>query len=278
MGAAGAVSAEGISINATTMGAVLGGEATDADPIAPSPATPIVGGTAQASAAVSAPWVWCLIFGLAFCTRASLVQLLPLYSKLARFSFSPTQLGVLTSLSYGTKWTALIVLVPALVHWARDPQVGTLRAVRLGVTIGAAAVASVGLCRNTPELFVAVSAEGFSQLMTPATRALVVSSAPLSQSGRVLGYVANVEMLCSIVTPLLAGSVYTATVSSDPALGFFIISGTVGLGAITVSMFAAVAPPAPRGDADGKARALLSDHDASTDRLHGLEEPPRTLQ
>ena len=103
-----------------------------------------------------------------------------------------------------------------------------------------------------------------------------MSSSPLSHSGRVLGYVANVEMLCSIVTPLLAGSVYTATVSNDPALGFFIIAGTVGLGAVTMSMFAAVAPAAPRGDADdSKARALLSDDDAATDQRHhghGMEE------
>jgi MFS family permease len=259
-------------------------------------------GTAGIAGGVSAPWVWCLIFGFSFCARTSLVQLLPLYTKLSRFSLTPAQLGALASLSYGCKWLALVVVVPVLVRCAADPQVGTLRAVRIGVTVGTAAVAAVGLCRDTPQLVVAVAVEGFSQLMTPATRALVVSSAPPSRSGRVLGYLANVEMLCSIASPLLAGTVYAATVRTDPTLAFLTISGTVGLASVALSLYATAASPgggggasapgfvpsltgfprfsssagssmsrAPRrrvrgvdggGDDGGKARALLSDDGA----------------
>jgi MFS family permease len=206
-------------------------------------------GTAGIAGGVSAPWVWCLIFGFSFCARTSLVQLLPLYTKLSRFSLTPAQLGGLASLSYGCKWLALVVVVPVLVRCAADPQVGTLRAVRIGVTVGTAAVAAVGLCRDTPQLVVAVAVEGFSQLMTPATRALVVSSAPPSRSGRVLGYLANVEMLCSIASPLLAGTVYAATVRTDPTLAFLTISGTVGLASVALSLYATAASPGGGGGA-----------------------------
>ncbi|KAG2106743.1 MFS general substrate transporter [Suillus discolor] len=74
---------------------------------------------------------------------------------------------------------------------------------------------------------IAVTAIGFSAAHTPITRSLAVSSVDPLKQGEVLAAIEMMSSIGAFLSPVVMGSIFTATISSQPMLVFYIHAAIV---------------------------------------------------
>ena len=124
---------------------------------------------------------------------------------------------------------ALALLLPlALRRAKRRPLHALVRTVRCGLLV-ATTGAALGLATDRVALHVVYACLGLGYVFFPASRGLASALVGADDQGKALGLIANVESLGAIVSPVVWGYVYRATVGWSAGLAFFAMGGTAAV-------------------------------------------------
>ncbi|KAG2154079.1 MFS general substrate transporter [Suillus clintonianus] len=163
-----------------------------------------------------------------------------------KYGYNPAQTGtVLTTLSFSAAFT-LTYMVPSLIRILRpiyarkvvlledqqgpgDDTVVAMPTDRLDIHIAfvswviCAVAYSMAAATSTRTLhLIAVTVAGFSAGHTPIIRSLVASSVDPLKQGEVLAAIEMISSIGAFLSPLVMGSIFTATISTQPMLVFHI--------------------------------------------------------
>ncbi|KAI8380141.1 major facilitator superfamily domain-containing protein [Blakeslea trispora] len=94
--------------------------------------------------------------------------------------------------------------------------------VRIGIGIDAVCLALSGIASNTVMFATAGMLQSFSMLAQPSIRGLLTTMVNANQVGELLGAIAILDSVASIIAHLSINTLYSLTVSSMPNLTFFV--------------------------------------------------------
>ena len=190
----------------------------------------------------TAPWL--ILFFFYYSCETENGVLSALYTGLGNgtaVNMDASEFGLLSAVSSLCKWLYLWLVLPMLVRWlgpARAPPV----AIRCSTLVAGIAIALTGAAPSPAVLFCLAAVQAVGMLTLPAMRAMLSLAHAPAEQGRVLGSIAIMETLATIVAPILGGQLWKATVEIHLAwLCFVVLGGTEGL----VSFLTFVQTPLP---------------------------------
>lgn len=164
---------------------------------------------------------------------------------ITKYSYNPAQTGVvLTTLSLSAAFS-LTYAIPSLIRVLRpicarevvlpedqeDPSDDTavsrstdlldIHITFVSLVINALAYIMASATTTRVSHLIAVTIAGFSAAHTPIIRSLVVSSVDPLKQGEVLAAIEMMSSIGAFLSPLVMGSIFTATISSQPMLVFY---------------------------------------------------------
>jgi DHA1 family tetracycline resistance protein-like MFS transporter len=162
-----------------------------------------------------------------------------------RFGWSAWEVGLALAL-----WGLLDVLVQAFLVGPVVARIGDRRTMVIGLFVGAAGLAALGVAPSGPAFVVAVFVSALWGLAMPTLQSLMTWRVSESEQGQLQGANMSVSSLAGIVSPLVFGFLYSRTVGPSawveaPGASFYVaalvmLAGAT-IGAVVASRAAATA-------------------------------------
>jgi DHA1 family tetracycline resistance protein-like MFS transporter len=169
---------------------------------------------------------------LMYCAMYVTATLLVLYANY-RYGLKPWQVGALL---------ALVGIIDAVVQgFLAEPaasRLGNRGAMVAGLSIGAVALACIGVARDSGMLIIGIALLGMRSLAAPTLRALMTRCVSASTQGQLQGAIMGLTCLSALVSAPLFGAIYARSIGPSavvphPGASFF-VAALVMLGAAVI--------------------------------------------
>ncbi|AOW02349.1 YALI0C04796p [Yarrowia lipolytica CLIB122] len=185
-------------------------------------------------------WIILSIDAFMYCSQVGVVGLLVLYSGF-RFKWGTEQTGNMISLMGLSKVLAVMLFMPVVMGILNRVFVTRLNhidmtdlfVIRLGMIVNCMGWFGVATATSGTLFLIAVASMSLSSTASPTLQSALVKYIDRKDTGRLLGALALLHHICSLLAPIVFTSIYTLTVDTRPELCFYIVSG------IFASMFVA---------------------------------------
>ncbi|KAG5368666.1 putative membrane protein [Yarrowia sp. C11] len=176
-------------------------------------------------------WIILSIDAFMYCSQVGVVGLLVLYSGF-RFKWGTEQTGNMISIMGLSKVLAVMLFMPVVMSILNRVFVTRLNhidmtdlfVIRLGMIVNCLGWLGVATATSGPLFLVAVASMSLSSTASPTLQSALVKYIDRKDTGRLLGALALLHHICSLLAPIVFTSIYTLTVDTRPEICFYIVS------------------------------------------------------
>lgn len=176
-------------------------------------------------------WIILSIDAFMYCSQVGVVGLLVLYSGF-RFKWGTEQTGNMISIMGLSKVLAVMLFMPVVMGILNRVFVTRLNhidmtdlfVIRLGMIVNCIGWFGVATATSGTLFLIAVASMSLSSTASPTLQSALVKYIDRKDTGRLLGALALLHHICSLLAPIVFTSIYTLTVDTRPEICFYIVS------------------------------------------------------